>query len=144
MITYRELSTRDPEYEQEKDLRNRVLRLPLGLCLSGSDLAGEEQQLHLAALDSTGRVVGCVLAALCGDHARIRQIAVEEAWRGRGIGAELLRRIESKVLARGITRVELHARAAAEGFFRRQGYEVLSGVYSEVTIPHVTMGKTLR
>ena len=34
MIIYRQISTHDPEYEQEKDLRNRVLRSPLGLMLS--------------------------------------------------------------------------------------------------------------
>ena len=51
MIIYRQISIHDPEYEQEKDLRNRVLRSPLGLLLSENDLRDEDKQVHLVAMD---------------------------------------------------------------------------------------------
>jgi predicted GNAT family N-acyltransferase len=143
MITYRRITTYDPEYEQEKDLRNRVLRMPLGLVLSELDLRNEDTQQHLVALDGRGNVIGCLLAVFSGDTARIRQMAVEETYRGRGIGTELIKRAEHDAHARNIHTVTLHARVTARGFYEGLGYAVTSGIFTEVTVPHVAMMKKL-
>lgn len=143
MIIYRRISIQDPEYEQEKDLRNRVLRVPLGLVLSENDLRDEDKQTHLIAVNSEGRVVGCALVAFSGNTARIRQMAIEGSYQGRGIGTELLKRAESTARARLVFKVTLHARVSARGFYERLGYTAVSLVFSEVTIRHVAMEKEL-
>lgn len=143
MITFRRITTQDPEYNREKELRERVLRTPLGQSLSGHDLRGEDEQVHIVALDDAGQVIACVLVAFPEDTAKIRQIAVEEAWRGQGIGIELMQRAEAAVKERGIDRAMLHARVPARGFFERIGYTAASDVFTEVTLPHVKMKKSL-
>jgi predicted GNAT family N-acyltransferase len=143
MIAYRHISTRDPEYLLEKELRNRVLRRPLGLELSEADLRGEDEQVHIAALDDAGRMIGCVLVAFTGEQAKIRQIAVDDAYRGRGVGAELMRHAEEAARARNFSTAVLHARVTARPFFEKLGYAAVSGVFTEVTIPHVEMRKDL-
>jgi N-acetylglutamate synthase-like GNAT family acetyltransferase len=143
MITYRHITTLDPEYDQEKDLRNRVLRMPLGLVLSEQDVCDEDVQLHLVALDGQGHVIGCLLIAFSGDSARIRQMAVEETYQGKGIGTELIKQAEHDARARNIHTVTLHARVSARGFYERLGYTATSGSFTEVTIPHVAMEKKL-
>ena len=143
MITYRQISTHDPEYAQEKELRNRVLRMPLGLTLSEQDLRGEDRQIHVAAVDERGAVIGCVLVAFAENSAKIRQIAVEEGHRGRGIGTKLMTGAEQIVRDRNLGVVTLHARLTARRFFEKLGYRLASDVFTEVTIPHVRMEKTL-
>ena len=143
MIIYRQISTHDREYAMEKDLRNRVLRLPLGLHLSGQDTSDEEEQLHLVAMDERDRVVGCVLVAFSGNVAKVRQLAIDETYQGRGIGTEIMKRAEQAILARNIRTVMLHGRVTARGFFERLGYAARSGVFTEVTIPHIAMQKDL-
>ena len=143
MITYRRISTRDREYARERELRNRVLRLPLGLSLSEQDLRGENEQIHLVAVDDGGAVIGCVLVAFSDNGAKIRQIAVDGPHRGRGIGSELLFRAEQAVRGRNIRSVTLHARESALGFFEQRGYRAVSEVFTEVTIPHIAMEKDL-
>jgi predicted GNAT family N-acyltransferase len=143
MIIYRRITTQDPEYEQEKNLRNRVLRLPLGLVLSEADVRDEDAQLHLVALDGQGHVIGCLLVAFSGDTARFRQMAVEESYRGRGIGTELIKQAEHDVRARNIHTVTLHARVTEKGFYEGLGYTATSGIFTEVTIPHIAMEKKL-
>ncbi|MGB7539141.1 MAG: GNAT family N-acetyltransferase [Anaerolineales bacterium] len=144
MITNRIITTADPEYEAEKDLRNRVLRLPLGLALSDADIFGEDQQTHLVALDETGTVVGCVLLVFPGDGtAHIRQMAVDEIYRGRGVGAGLIAFAEKTAHEMGIRKINMHARVVARGFYERLGYRAVSDVFIEVTIPHIGMEKTL-
>jgi predicted GNAT family N-acyltransferase len=144
MITYRQISTHDREYALEKDLRNRVLRMPLGLTLSEQDLHGEDGQMHLVALDERGQVVGCVLVAFSGNSAKIRQIAVEKVYRGRGVGVTLMRLAEDAIRARNIIVSTLHARVTAREFFEKLGYTAASEVFTEVTIPHVEMRKALQ
>ena len=143
MIIYREISTHDPEYALEKELRNRVLRMPLGLRLSEPDVRDEDEQAHLVAINDRGQVIGCVLIAYSGSVAKARQLAIDDAYRGRGIGTELMKRAEQAVLARNVRTVTLHGRVTARGFFERLGYVARSGVFTEVTIPHVEMHKDL-
>ena len=141
MITYRPITTVDPEYALEKELRSRVLRAPLGISLSEQDLQGEDGQLHLLAMDGTEQVVGCVLVAFSGNGAKIRQIAIDEKHRGQGIGTELIGHAEEAIRARSISSVRLHARVTARAFFEKLGYAAVSEVFTEVTIPHIAMEK---
>lgn len=143
MISYCQISTHDPEYALEKELRNRVLRLPLGINLSELDVRDEDEQAHLVAVNGRGQVIGCVLVAFSGNAAKVRQLAIDDDYRGRGIGAELMRRAEQAILARNIRTVTLHGRVTARGFFEKLGYTAVSEVFTEVTIPHIAMQKDL-
>jgi predicted GNAT family N-acyltransferase len=144
MITYRSITTADPQYEAEKDLRNRALRLPLGLTLSDKDISGEEKQTHLVAIDDAGTVVACVLLVLPGDgSAHIRQMAVDESRRGQGVGAGLIAHAEQTARGLGIRRMTMHARVYARGFYERLGYRAVGDIFTEVTIPHIEMEKAL-
>jgi predicted GNAT family N-acyltransferase len=144
MITYRQITTADPEYESEKALRDEVLRVPLGLTLSEADVRGENGQIHLLAMDNQARVVGCVLLVPEGNRtARVRQMAVTERLRGRGIGAGLMARAEILARALPVRKLTMHARLSARGFYERLGYHATSDTFIEVTIPHIAMEKTL-
>jgi predicted GNAT family N-acyltransferase len=143
MIIYRQISIHDPEYEQEKDLRNRVLRSPLGLVLSGDDLRDEDRQVHLVAMDDRGHMIGCALVFVQEKTARIRQMAVEERYQEQGIGTELVKQAEAAARAGNIFKVTLHARISARRFYEQLGYTASGEVFTEVTIPHIAMEKDL-
>jgi predicted GNAT family N-acyltransferase len=143
-IRYRRITTADPEYEGEKDLRNRVLRVPMGMTLSKGDVDGEDAQIHWVAEDEGGRIVGCVLLAVPGDGtADLRQMAVDPAYRGRGIGAAPVEREERSARKRNISMLTLNARLYARGFYERLGYRAVSEIFTLVTIPHIRMEKRL-
>jgi len=143
MIIYRQISIHDPEYEQEKDLRNRVLRSPLGLVLSENDLRDEDRQVHLVAMDDRGHVIGCALVFVHEKTARIRQMAIEERYQKQGIGTELVKHAETAARARNIFKITLHARISARRFYEQLGYTAFEEVFTEVTIPHIAMEKNL-
>jgi GNAT superfamily N-acetyltransferase len=143
-ITYREIVVSGVEYEQEKDLRNRVLRRPLGMELSAADTRGEEKQIHFAAFAEGGGLIGCVLLKPeGGGSVRLRQMAIDPRHQSRGVGRELVRRAEEAARAAGYRRITLHARLSARGFYEKGGYRAVSDVFEEVTLPHVTMEKIL-
>ena len=70
-------------------------------------------------------------------------MAVEERFRGRGIGAGLIGYAEQTARAMGIRKVNMYARVYARGFYERLGYRAASEEFIAVTIPHIEMEKTL-
>jgi predicted GNAT family N-acyltransferase len=103
--------------------------------------------VHGLSRDDAGRVVatGRLLPDAAGPgRALVGRMAAEAAVRGRGHGAAVLAVLEREAAARGQSSVELHAQAAARGFYERAGYAVVGEPYEEVGITHVTMVKQLR
>jgi GNAT superfamily N-acetyltransferase len=142
-LEIREVSFGSDEYRLACELRDAVLRRPLGLELSAADVAGEERQYHLLAFDELG-LAGCLLL-VPGENGEIkmRQVAIAERAQRRGVGSGLVARAEALGRERGFRVMVLHARRAAVPFYERAGYCVEGTEFVEVTIPHSRMRKAL-
>jgi GNAT superfamily N-acetyltransferase len=124
-------------------LRRRVLRLPLGLDFTPEQLATEAADHHLAAYDGEA-LVGCLLLTDRGEGTvQMRQVAVEPARQGQGIGAVLVRESECRARELGFTQMMLHARDTAVAFYEKLGYACVGEPFVEVSIPHRQMEKAL-
>jgi GNAT superfamily N-acetyltransferase len=88
--------------------------------------------------EADGDVVGVLSASwqraihVPGAYATIQDLWVDEAWRSRGVGAELVEAIASQARRRGVSRLEVGlpretfaAIASTESFYRRNGFEHL-------------------
>lgn len=132
-----------PEYQQTLELRNRLLRAPLGLSVLDEDLAAEREQWHYGLYEGTD-LVGCVVAVpIASDTVRVRQMAIETSRQRQGCGSALLSAVEMDLNSRGITHIVLHARLAACGFYSKLGYVESGRPFIEIGIPHVEMRKLL-
>lgn len=75
---------------------------------------------------------------------RLRGLAVEPAYRNRGVGARVLDACVAYVRARGGEAVWCHARLAAARFYRRHGFTEMGAPYEDPeTGPHVAMLRRL-
>jgi len=144
-LYFHEIAFGSGEYEQTCELRNEVLRLPLGLNLYSEDLELEKEQWHFGLFDHDTALIACVIAVpQASGQAKLRQMAVKAGHEGKGIGRRLLLSVEELLVARGATQLSLHARISAGGFYEKLGY-VYSGVpFIEVGIPHIRMEKQLQ
>lgn len=139
----REIRWGSREYVAEVDLRYRLLREPLGLWFSPKELEAEERERHFCAFEGR-RLVACVVARpLRPGVVQLRQMAVEEDRRGRGVGRRLLDFAEAELADSGFTEAVLHARETAVGFYQKAGYAVEGDPFEEVTLPHRLMRKRL-
>ncbi|HET8815007.1 MAG TPA: GNAT family N-acetyltransferase [Solirubrobacterales bacterium] len=88
--------------------------------------------------EADGGIVGVLSASwqramhVPGVYATIQDLWVDEAWRSRGVGAELVEAIASQARARDSSRLEVGlpretfaAIASTESFYRRNGFEQL-------------------
>jgi predicted GNAT family N-acyltransferase len=70
-------------------------------------------------------------------------MAVEDDYRGRGLGAAILAEAEQQARAAGSERIRLHAQIAARSLYERGGFVVQGHEFMEEGIPHLTMEKPL-
>lgn len=130
-----------PEYPEVWELREEILRNPLGLSLRNEDLSDDAMDAIFIALHD-GKVIGCVMMHPVADNCiKLRQMAVYDAWQGKGVGQLLVRAAEKFSWEEAYDKIVLHARQHAIGFYLKMGYEVRSEVFTEVNIPHVVMEK---
>ncbi len=93
------------------------------------ELANTSLASYYVLTDRDGHVAGYAGLWRVLDEGQIIDIAVNEAFRGRGYGEQLLRALMEKAWQDGCSHIFLEARvsnAAAAGLYRKVGYEVIS------------------
>ncbi len=75
--------------------------------------------------------------------ARIGRMAVDQPWRGRGVGGRILQYLEAEARIQGMVRASLHAQEYVKSFYAAHGYREHGEVFLEVDIPHIEMRKEL-
>ena len=96
----------------------------------------------LAILD--GDAIGCGRMLEHGDgEVKIGRMAVLPEFRGTGIGAHILRFLIDRARARGLGKAILHAQLTAEGFYLKEGFKPVGGVFDEAGIAHRKMERDL-
>jgi GNAT superfamily N-acetyltransferase len=122
-----------------------LLRELGGRCPERSELEAEVRALlddpeggSVLIAEADGRIVGVLSASwqraihVPGVYATIQDLWVDQDWRSRGVGAELVEAIASQARSRGVSRLEVGlpresfaAIASTESFYRRNGFEPL-------------------
>lgn len=132
-----------PQYNQMVDLRYNVLRKPLGLTFTNSELEKEKDDVLLGCFDDD-KLEGCCLLTKTNDNnLRLRQMAVADGVQGKGVGRVLMNFAENIARDMGYQKIIMHARKSALGFYEKLGYKVCSPEFEEVSIPHYVMEKEL-
>lgn len=137
------IATAHPFYQQILDLRDRILRKPLGHSVYNDDLSDEPNQVILAGIADEKVIACCILKAIAPGTMKLRQMAVEQGLQGKGIGNQILKAAEIYATQNGINRIELHARKYALPFYEKAGYTKEGTEFTEVGIPHFAMKKDL-
>ncbi|KAJ3190339.1 hypothetical protein HDU85_000635 [Gaertneriomyces sp. JEL0708] len=150
-IIARKIPFNSPEFKDALDLRENVLRKPLGLSLADEDITVEEHNIHFAAFllpSSPGAattLVGTVqFVPVSATTAKLRQMAVSPDHQGLGIGRKLIQESEQCLQESGLTKVIAHARLNACRFYEKLGYRVVGDVFEEVGIEHMRVEKDLK
>lgn len=139
----REVVHGSPEYWATVELRDSILRKPLGLHFSAEELEAERNSCHIAFYRGDRLAACVVLRPREGGDVQMRQVAVVPDLQRRGIGRALVEYSEAWARNAGYRRMILHARETAVAFYEHLGYAKLGDRFEEVTIPHWAMEKRL-
>ena len=91
--------------------------------------------VHLLAMYKD-QAIGCLRII---HYAKIGRMAVLKPWRGLGVGKMLLNEAIDICRQHGSKQIMLSAQTHAIYFYQQAGFEITSGEYTDVHIPHVDM-----
>ncbi|AHF16385.1 GNAT family N-acetyltransferase [Niabella soli] len=129
------------EYRQMVDLRNEILRKPLGLVLTEDDLNADKNNVLIGAFEDEKMLGCCMLVKQSAQLVLLRQMAVLNDLQGKGIGRALLLFAENIARDMGYREISMQARKNALGFYEKMGYQEASNEFTNLTIPHIIMKK---
>ncbi len=131
------------DYQKMVNLRDIILRKPLGLVFTPEELEGEKNDILIGAFEEDEILGCCMLVEENARVIRLRQMAVLNNLQGKGIGRAIMNFAENIARDRGYKTLSMHARKNATGFYEKMGYRVNGDEFTEVTIPHYVMEKSL-
>jgi len=137
------LSTWQTAEPQLRAVRTAVFiheqRIPEALEWDGKD----PHAMHALATDNAGNPIGTGRLLINGELAQIGRMAVLSDWRGKGVGASLLRCLVNEARQHGARQVFLNAQTYAVPFYERFHFVREGTEYFEDGIPHYRMTLTL-
>lgn len=143
-LTFKIVAHNSPEYDQTVELRDAILRKPLGMVFTAEQLAAENEQIHLATYNDTGKLVAClVLMKKENGRLKMRQVAVAEKHQLKGIGQAMILHSEQWGQDNGFHTMFCHARDTAVPFYQKMNYDIIGDEFEEVGIKHWLMEKKL-
>ena len=131
------------EYIQMIQLRQTILRDPLGLQFSPEELEEEKNHILIAAYDDDDMLGCCLLKKIDTHTLQLRQMAVKNNLQRKGIGASIMSFVETLSRDKGYKKIIMHARDSAIGFYERCGYKQKGEQFIEINLPHHVMEKRL-
>ena len=141
-------SIKSPENKEEWDsyllFRWEVLRKPLGMSKDSLADSIEDESFHLMGIDEEKNVIASGRVHFNSkNEAQIRYMAVDENFKRKGVGTEIVKELENYAISKGIVNMILNARESAISFNLSLGYEEVGPYQSDTGIPHKTMKKNL-
>ncbi len=136
-------NTSTPDYAKALQLRTDVLRTPLGLKFTVEELAKDVADTHLG-LFINDEIIACLTLTACeNNRMKMRQVAVNPVFQGKGFGKKLAEASERYAIENGREVMFCNARKTAVPFYESMGYKIVSKEFTEVGIPHFVMEKQL-
>lgn len=142
----KEIAYGSPAYQESLALRNRVMRLPLGLSIYDEDFSKERKAYILGAFVASRLIgVGVLSSSPEPETVSVDYLCVDPATQTSGVGRQLLSALEVYAHTQGARQVSLEARVSAQGFYERCGYQAFGEIYhmNHAPVPHVLMKKQL-
>jgi predicted GNAT family N-acyltransferase len=142
-LTIKVFKQSDSEYFLSLLLRYKILRIPLGLTFSKSDLEKDAHDVHIGIFDKDILLASLILTDTQNNTIKMRQVAVDDPLQGQGVGSQLVRFADNFAKEKGYKQIHCNARKTAVPFYLKQGYNIIGEEFLEVNIPHYYMEKTL-
>ena len=132
------------EWQNYFIFRWELLRKPLGMSKESLEDDIEESSYHLMGINDENDVIASGRVHFNNKkEAQIRYMAVKDSYKRKGIGSEIVIRLEDYATSKGAERMVLNARENALSFYLSLGYIEKGPYQSDTGIPHTKMEKNL-
>jgi|SRR5690606_11085893 len=131
-------------YPQVCQLRDEVLRAPIGQKLTETDKKNDALCSIFILLQNDQTVRGCVmLHPISAVEIKLKQMAVHPSYQGHQWGRRLIEHAEKYCKLQGYKKIFIHARVSVSEFYSRLGYKKTGEFFNEITLDHIKMEKEI-
>lgn len=122
------------EYDDTLALRNKVMRIPLGLDIYQEDFSCEKNSVIIGMFEGEILLGAGVMSH---DHTsyKVEYLCVDTDIQSCGIGGSLLEKLESIAREEGAAKIFMDARVSAKDFYLRHGYHEVGTVFCWILHP---------
>ena len=132
------------EWQNYFIFRWELLRKPLGMSKESLEDDIEDSSYHLMGINDENDVIASGRVHFNNKkEAQIRYMAVKDSYKRKGIGLEIVIKLEDYATSKGAERMVLNARENALSFYLSLGYIEKGPYQSDTGIPHSKMEKNL-
>lgn len=133
-----------PEYAATLALRNKVMRIPLGLNIYNEDFSCEAASTVIGIFDGDTLLATGTMSHIDGQH-KVEYLCVDFDLQGTGLGGRMLEHFEALAREGGSKKLILDARLTAQHFYENHGYTSVGEVFVMAIAPvdHIAMEKPL-
>lgn len=142
-ITFKIISHNTPKYFAAVNLREDILRKPLGLTFAPDEFDKEKDHIQIAGFKDDEVVATAVLVSKGMCIYKMQRVAVKSDLANTGIGSKMMAFCENHARALGAKSIYCHARDSAVSFYLKNGYIAEGNYFIETTIVHLKMIKAL-
>ncbi len=125
------------------ELRDKILRKPLGMIFTEEYLAAEHDCIHLVVMRDD-ELLACLVLRKQGEKMQMRQVAVDNNLQKQGIGSQMIAASEAIALKHSCQLMHCQARETAVPFYERLGYYTVGERSEIIGLPHFYMEKPLK
>ncbi len=137
---------------QYRKLRWENFRKNSGLPFGSEYYEGEENGIYVGAFDGRDFIGGVFMIDRGNHNAQMHQIVVQESYRNKGVGSQLIDELEQMAKAQKVKAIYAHARLFLKDFYSKKGYTLIENkeevppnfsTHQQPGVPHVFMKKEL-
>ena len=137
MLHITRIAMQHPLYQQERELRNKILLRPIGIPDFGWEM-NDSESWHFVAIDNS-KIIGCVLLVPLDENlqtGQLIQMAVDQGWQGKGVGKKLVKDLLIFAKTKGFTEIVIHSRSDVTTFYEALGFKTFGDEFEEVGVAH--------
>ena len=131
------------EYKETLQLREDVMRKPLGLLLSAEDVRNDNKRIHIGGYDNNKLICTCSLKIIHHKISHIYSFCVKQEFQNKGVGRQLMAFTENYCKSQGVTRLYVEGRKTAQIFYQKCGFLPCGSEYMDMNILHQDMHKDI-
>lgn len=141
-IEFKVIDHGSKEWQSAVELREKILRHPLGSSFTQEELDEEKDQFNIAGFLGDEIVATSVLVQET-DAIKMQRVVVSNELRNKSIGSDMMKFCETITMSKGFDTIYCHARDSAVRFYQNNLYLPVGEYFLEDGIPHLKMTKKL-
>ena len=132
-------------YAKAVNLRDKILRKPLGMHFTQEQLEKEKDYFHIGLLDENEKMISVLyLMPVDEKTIQLKQMAVDNDVQKNGFGRLLVEYALIFSALKGFEQMILHARIEAVGFYEKLNFQIIGDKFLEIGIEHYKMIKKIK